>query len=186
MAQGTTNLHSFRNEWYKPGSAVKRAVWIVLSAIFFRHSLAAGSNYKRFILRMLGAKIGKGVVIKPSVQIKYPWKLSVGDHSWIGEHVWIDNLAEVNIGAHCCISQGALILCGNHDYTKSAFDLIIHPIIIENGVWVGAKSIVAPGAHLESHCVLSAGSCASGKLEAYSIYRGNPAIFVRQRTLTQS
>lgn len=186
MAQGTTKLDTFRNEWYQPGNAFKRVTWMLLSALFFRHSLAAGSSYKRLILKILGAKVGKGVVIKPSVQIKYPWKLTIGDHTWIGEHVWIDNLAEVQIGAHCCISQGALVLCGNHDYSKSSFDLVVHPITIENGVWIGAKSIVAPGAFLESHSVLSAGSCASGKLDAYCIYRGNPAIFVRQRTIDKS
>ena len=97
------------------------------------------------LLRMTGASVGAGVVIKPRVTIKYPWKLAVGNHSWIGEQVWIDNLDQVTIGAHVCISQGALLLCGNHDYKKPTFDLITGPIVLEDGVWIGAKASVALG-----------------------------------------
>lgn len=127
--------------------------------------------------------MGKRVVIKPHVRIKYPWKLTIGDYSWIGEGVWIDNLAEVNIGAHCCLSQGAFLLCGNHDYSKSTFDLMIGPIILKDGSWVGAKSIVCPNVVMESHSILSVGSVATKNLEAFKIYSGNPAIFVRERKI---
>ncbi|MFM7234888.1 MAG: colanic acid biosynthesis acetyltransferase WcaF, partial [Flavobacteriales bacterium] len=122
-------------------------------------------------------------VIKPHVCIKYPWKLSIGDFSWIGEHVWIDNLGEVSIGAHCCISQGAMLLCGNHDFTKSTFDLMVRDIVLEEGVWIGARSVVCPGVHCESHSVLAVGSIASTRLESYSIYRGNPAVKIKERVM---
>lgn len=130
---------------------------------------------------MFGASIGSSVVIKPRVTIKYPWKLAVGDHSWIGEQVWIDNLDQVTIGAHVCISQGALLLCGNHDYTKPAFDLITGPIVLEDGVWIGAKASLAPGVTCGSHSVLSMGSVASKDLETWKVYQGNPAVAVRER-----
>ena len=113
--------------------------------------------------------------------IKYPWKLVVGDHSWIGEQVWIDNLDQVTIGANVCISQGALLLCGNHDYKKPTFDLITGPIVLENGVWIGAKASLAPGVTCGSHSVLSMGSVASKDLEAWTVYQGNPAVAVRER-----
>lgn len=139
--------------------------------------------WKRNILRLFGARIGKGVVIKPHVQVKYPWKLEVGDHAWIGEHVWIDDLDEVTIGAHACISQGALLLSGNHDYSKSSFDLVVKPIRIEDGAWIGAKSVVTQGVTVGSHAVLTVGSVASSDLEAWGIYRGSPAVKVKERSI---
>lgn len=136
---------------------------------------------KRGVLRMFGAKIGKGVVIKPCVNIKYPWFLSVGDHSWIGENVWIDNLGKTEIGKNVCISQGALLLCGNHNYKKKTFDLVVGEIKLEEGVWIGARATVTGGVTCHSHAILTAGSVTSKDLDAYGIYRGNPATFVRER-----
>ncbi|MDP4687697.1 MAG: colanic acid biosynthesis acetyltransferase WcaF, partial [Salibacteraceae bacterium] len=102
---------------------------------------------------------------------------------WIGENVWIDNLDKVVIGKHVCISQGALILSGNHDFSKSTFDLIVQPITIEDGAWIGAKSVVTQGVTVASHAVLAVSSVASSSLESYSIYRGNPAVKVKERVI---
>lgn len=135
------------------------------------------------LLRLFGARVGKSVVIKPHVRIKYPWKLSIGDYTWIGEDVWIDNLDEVCIGANCCVSQGAFLLCGNHNYTKSTFDLMIGAITLEDGSWIGAKSTVCPGVTVGSHAVLSVGSVATKTLEPYGIYSGNPAMKVKERVI---
>ena len=116
-------------------------------------------------------------------RIKYPWMLCIGNYSWIGEGVWIDNLANVDIGANCCISQGAMLLCGNHNFSVSSFDLIVEYITLEEGVWLGAKSIVTQGVTCYSHSVLSVGSVASKNLEAYTINRGNPAEKIKSRTI---
>lgn len=183
MSPGFTDLSRFSNSWYQPGSAFKRVLWLLVSAVFFRHSLCLGSGYKRTLLRFFGAQIGKGVVIKPSVQIKYPWKLKVGDYSWLGEHCWIDNLGEVSIGAHCCLSQRSMLLCGNHDYTKANFDLLVGNITLENGAWLGAGAMIGPGVTMGSHSVLAAMSMASSDLKPYTIYRGNPAVEVRERRI---
>jgi putative colanic acid biosynthesis acetyltransferase WcaF len=136
------------------------------------------------ILRLFGSKVGQGVVIKPGVNIKYPWKLKVGNFVWIGENVWIDNLDFVNIMDNSCISQGAMLLCGNHNYSSTSFDLIINPITIETGVWIGAKCVLCPGVKAGSHSVLSAGSVASKDLDPYSIYKGNPAVKIRERVIS--
>ncbi len=136
------------------------------------------------MLRLFGARLGQGVIIKPAVNIKYPWLLSVGNHVWIGEQVWIDNLAPVTIGDHACLSQGAMLLTGNHNYQTPTFDLIIKPIVLENGAWVGAKALVCPGVTVYAHAVLAAGSVATRPLESYTIYQGNPAVAVRPRNLT--
>ncbi|MBL4624846.1 MAG: colanic acid biosynthesis acetyltransferase WcaF, partial [Flavobacteriales bacterium] len=172
------------NDWFEVGRPkIVVLVWYVFNTMVLNSYLIPISFLKRVLLRVFGAEIGKGVVIKPKVNIKYPWKLRVGDNTWIGENVWIDNLDLVEIGANVCISQGALILSGNHDYTNPSFNLIVKPIRIEEGVWIGAKSIVTQGVICKSHSILSVNSVANGNLEAYSIYKGNPAEKIRDREL---
>lgn len=183
MQDQATNLKQFDNSWYNPGSALVRFLWMMCSAVFFRHSLAVGSSHKRIILKLFGAQLGESIVIKPAVNIKYPWKLSIGDFSWIGENCWIDNLDQVTIGAHVCLSQGSFLLCGNHNYKKQSFDLMIAPITLEDGVWIGAQSTVCPGVTCHSHAVLSVGSVATKDLEAYSIYQGVPAVRIKARSI---
>lgn len=184
MHKARTNLARFDNSWYDPGAgAIKRFVWFVFNAAFFA-SWFPFSGFKVFLLRMFGASVGNGVVIKPCVNIKYPWRLAIGDNVWIGERVWIDNLVMVRIGSNACISQGAMLLTGNHDYKKSTFDLVTGEITLEEGAWIGAQSVVCPGVTCRTHSVLSVGSVAARDLEAYSIYRGNPAEKVRERVIT--
>lgn len=142
------------------------------------------SGLKVFLLRIFGAKVGKGVVIKPNVNIKYPWLLEIGDHTWIGERAWIDNLAPVKIGKNCCISQGAMLLCGNHNYKKPTFDLIVKPITLEDGAWVGALSVVCPGVTIKSHAILTVQSVAAETLEPFALYKGNPAVRIRERVIS--
>ena len=106
------NLSLYDNSWFNTGgSTIKRLLWYFINVLFFMNPLNPSSGLKVRLLRTFGAKIGKGVVIKPSVNIKYPWNLSIGDYTWIGEKVWIDNLVQTTIGANVCISQGAM-LCG--------------------------------------------------------------------------
>lgn len=176
-------LDRFENSDYHPGPWSMRVLWFLIQPLFISGRAPWPYSIKRSLLRLFGARIGKGVIIKPKVRIKYPWKLRIGDHAWIGESVWIDNLDDVTIGDHCCISQGAYLLCGNHDYTKPAFDLITRPIQIEDGAWVGAMSIVGPGAKLETESVLAAGSVGLGTLEARMVHQGNPAKPVRERQI---
>ena len=175
-----TDLSLYDNSWYDPGPAVKRALWYLVSLLFFKSALPF-SGLKTRLLRAFGAKIGRGVVIKPHVSIKYPWFLTVGDHTWIGEKVWIDNLTEVKIGSHVCLSQEAYLLTGNHNYKKPAFDLMIGKLVLEDGVWIGARATVCPGITCSSHAVLTVSSVATQNLEAYGIYSGNPAKLVKER-----
>lgn len=176
-----TDLSVYNNSWYKPGNSLKRITWHCINLIFFKSGFFPFYGLKRSLLRLFGGKIGKGVLIKPAVNIKYPWLLTVGDHVWIGENVWIDNVANVTLGNNVCLSQGALLLTGNHNYKKISFDLMIAEITLEDGVWIGARAIVCPGVTCKSHAILSVGSVATQNLEPYSIYLGNPAIKCRQR-----
>ena len=182
MSKPTVELSTFRNNWFDRGAPRwKELCWLIVSAAFFRQPLSLWNGAKIWWLRRFGAKIGRGVLVKPQVQIKFPWKLSIGDYTWIGENAWIDNLAPMDIGSNVCISQGAYLFTGNHDYKKTTFDLIVKPIVIEDGAWLGAKTIVCPGITVGSHAVLATGSVATGDLDAFSIYQGNPAVKVRQR-----
>ncbi len=179
-----TDLSQYKNTSYKPGkNFIIRTIWYFTNIIFLKSSFSVINSFKIFILRIFGAKIGKGVVIKPSVNIKYPWKLKIGDYSWIGENAWIDNLENVEIGNNVCISQGAMLLCGNHNYKKSSFDLMVGEIIIEDGVWIGAKSIVTAGVVCRSHAVLTVLSVATKNIEAYTINKGNPAQKIKSREI---
>lgn len=183
MERVKTDLSVYDNSFYSPGKNIfVRFIWYICNAILLKSSLP-GSFWRRRLLKLFGAKIGKKVVIKPCVNIKYPWKLEIGDYSWIGEQVWIDNLGCVKTGAHCCLSQGALLLCGNHNYKKQTFDLIVGDITLEDGVWIGAKATVTGNTLCESHSVLTAGSIASKQLQAYGIYTGNPAVKIKDRNI---
>lgn len=175
------DLSKYDNRWYQPGNKLKTTLWYFINVLFFLNPLIPVSGIKVILLKLFGASIGEGVVIKPGVNIKYPWMLEIGDHSWIGEKVWIDNLAEVKIGNNVSVSQGAMLLCGNHNYKKTTFDLIVKKIILEDGVWIGTKSVVCPGVICRSHSILAVNSVANKDLKAYSIYQGNPAVKVRDR-----
>ncbi|MEM1003196.1 MAG: WcaF family extracellular polysaccharide biosynthesis acetyltransferase [Bacteroidota bacterium] len=179
----TVDLSQYDNSWYQPGSKLKRLLWYVCNFILFKSYWFQVSALKVFILRLFGAKVGKRVVIKPNVNIKYPWFLKIGDNTWVGEGVWLDCLTVVDIGNNVCISQGALILNGNHDYKKSTFDLIVKPIVIEDGAWIGAKCTVTQGITIGYHSVLTAGSVASRSLEPYAIYKGVPAVKIKERQI---
>ena len=179
----STKLSTFNNSWYKPGSKLKILLWFFCNAFILQNKYNPFSGLKITFLKLFGAKIGKGVVLKQSISVKYPWKLTIGNYSWIGENVWIDNLDEVIIGNNVCISQGALLLCGNHNYKTSTFDLMIGKITLEDGVWIGAKSIVTQNVICFSHSILAVNSVANSNLEAFSIYKGNPAIKVRDRKI---
>ena len=179
-----TDLSTYNNSPFHPGgNTVKRALWYYLNAFFFKTSLVPFSGFKVFLLRAFGAKIGSGVIIKPCVNIKYPWHLRIGHHTWIGENVWIDCLVPVSVGNNVCISNGVMLLTGNHNYKKSSFDLITAGVTIEDGVWLGAGAMLMPGVKASAHAVLTAGSVATKNLEPYAVYQGNPAVKTRLRII---
>jgi len=179
-----TRLDLYNSGWYEPGSFCKRAAWYIVNCAFFKASFPLPQSIKIFLLKLFGARIaGYSGFIKPNVNIKYPWFLEIGNHVWIGEGAWIDNLAPIRIGNNVCISQGAHLLTGNHNYKKETFDLITGPIIIEEGVWIGAKAIICPGVTLKNHSVITAGSVMTTDAQPFIIYQGNPASPLRKREM---
>lgn len=156
---------------------------MLVSLLLFRLCPLKVSRLKCAVLRVFGAKIGRGVVIKPQVAITFPWKLTVGDQVWLGEQCWLLNLGPITIESHVCVSQRAFLCTGNHNYKSSAFDLIVKPIRVETGAWIGANALVGPGVTVGNHAVLTAGSVATGNLLPFKIYRGNPAVAVKDRVI---
>ena len=177
------DLSRFNNDWYSPGSFFKRASWFVINIIFFKSSLPYPNVLKVFLLRLFGIRAGNGIVIKTNVNIKYPWFLELGNNVWMGENCWLDNLGSVKIGSNVCISQGAFIFSGNHNYKKETFDLLVRDIVIEDGVWVGAKSIICPGVTLKTHSVISVGSIITADTEPYSIYKSFTTKKIKARAI---
>lgn len=176
-----TNLSKFTVGDYVAGPKWKVFIWLFFNYFIFNSAIPWPYSWKGSLLKLFGAQVGEGLVIKNKVRIKYPWKLQIGKNCWIGESVWIDNLENVLIGDNVCLSQGAMLLTGNHDYTVSDFPYRLGKIILEDGVWIGAKSVVCPGVLCKSHSILTVNSVATKELKEWTIYAGNPAVFVRER-----
>lgn len=170
---------------YSPGAPKwKQVLWYCIGDFLVQTYWLPFSCLKVKVLSLFGACIGMRVRIKPGVRIKFPWRLSIGDHSWIGERAWIDNLAPVKIGANCCISQAVYLCTGNHNWSRSSFDLVTKPIVINDHVWIAAKANVGPGVTIGDGAILSFGSTATEDMRPWSIYKGNPAVIKGKRTLS--
>lgn len=156
------------------------ALWLLAQPLLLSSPLP-GSRLRVLLLRLFGARIGNGVTIKPGVRVKFPWRLRVGNHSWIGEDVWLDNLAEIRIGSHCCLSQGAYLCTGSHDWSNPGFTLVTKPIVLEDQVWLSARSIVGPGVTVGEGAVLALGSIATRDLAGWHIHQGAPAMPLKSR-----
>jgi len=178
------NLAAYSLGKFNRGAKLPReALWILVSALLFRICPLTCSGLKCAVLRFFGARVGHGVVIKPTVKITFPWKLTLGDDVWLGEECWLLNLAPITIGNSVCVSQRAFLCTGNHNYKSTTFDLETKPINIENGAWVCANAFVGPGVTVGTHAVLTVGSVASKDLQPFGIYQGNPALYIKQRAI---
>ncbi len=177
-----------RNDLFDPRHGLDRGrsrlaelAWYGCKCLFFLPAFPWPSGWRCRWLRLFGAEIGQGVVIKPRVNIHLPWKLSVGDHAWIGEEVFILNFEPVRIGAHACISQRAFLCTGNHDYREVAMPYRNRPVTIGDGAWVGAQAFVGPGVTLGDEAVAAAGSVVTHSLPAAMVCAGNPCRPVKPR-----
>ena len=174
-------LAGFKSNYIVEKSKLMQLIWYLISIVFFESSIFHQYRLKSWLLKLFGAKVGLGLIIKPKVYIKYPWRLEIGHDVWIGEGVRIDNLALVKLGSNVCVSQNAFLLTGNHNYRSAAFELMTGPITIEDEVWVGASSVVCPNTVLSQGTIITVGSVISGTTNANRVYRGNPAIDIKPR-----
>ncbi len=172
------DLSRYRVTGYSPGrSRLVQVLWYLCSAAVFQSPWFPCSALKVWLLRLFGASVGRGVVIKPCVRIKFPWRLQVGDFVWIGESVWIDNLAVVTIGSNVCLSQGVYLCTGSHDFGRVTFDLITRPIAISDRVWICAMAVVLPGTRVGTDCLIAAGTVIRGDIPAGSrLFAAPPSV----------
>lgn len=185
--QSKTDLSVYTVGDYTPGRGrIVQLLWHFVSLVCFESGLLPTKRCKPTLLRWFGAKIGTGVVFKTHVRIKYPWRLEIGDHTWIGQNVWIDTIVPVRIGSHACISQGVYFCTGSHDHTKPTFDLIPQPITVEDGAWVAANALLLPGVSIGHNALVAAGSVVTKSVESSAIVGGNPARPIGQRELRGS
>jgi putative colanic acid biosynthesis acetyltransferase WcaF len=178
------DLSRFDSRGFDRGaSAPREALWLLVRSVVFLACPMPWYALRRALLRQFGARIGRGVVIKPQAKIAFPWKLEVGDHAWLGEESWILNLAPVTIGRDACVSQRAFLCAGNHDWTDPRFRLLAQPIRIGDGAWIGASAFVGPGVTVGNGAVATAGSVVTDDLPADMVCSGNPCRPVKRRGL---
>ena len=167
---------------YTTGEQLQRVLWGV-GRLFFRFSPRPCFGWRRFVLRCFGAEIGKQVNTYPSTQIYFPWNLTVGDWSAIGEEAFIYNLGKITIGERVTISHRAHLCAGTHDYTRADLPLLKPAIEIKNQVWICAEAFVGPGVVVGEGAVVGARAVATRNVEPWTVVTGNPARVIKQRVL---
>jgi putative colanic acid biosynthesis acetyltransferase WcaF len=170
------DLAQYRNPEFERGvPAWKEGAWWLVRSCLFAPWFPTPSSWKVAALRAFGAKVGQGVVIRSRVNITFPWRLEVGDHVWIGDEVLILSLAQVRIGSNVCISQRAFLCTGSHDFAKPTFDLMIRPITVGDGCWIGAQAFVGPGVVFGDSSRCFAGAVVTKEVAAGAAVGGVPA-----------
>ena len=161
-------------------SKLIEAAWIISRTIVFCHFVPS-SAARVWLLRLFGAHIGQGVVIKPGVKIKFPWRLEIGNYVWLGEDAWIDNLALVSVGDNTCISQGAYLCTGSHNWKSENFDLITKPISIGPKVWIAARATIGPGIIIGEGSVVCLGCTVTTDIAPWVVWSQSQAPIIKAR-----
>lgn len=175
-------LNLYNQEGYSRGrSGAVVLLWWLVQATLFRCSPQPMYGFRRFLLRLFGARVGRGVKVRPSVTITYPWKVSIGDHSWIGDRAELYSLERIEIGAHCVVSQRSYLCTGSHDAGDVAFSLVVKPIVIEDGAWVASDAFLYPGVTVGAMAVVAARSTVLKDVPAGEIHAGSPAKYLKER-----
>lgn len=152
--------------WGKPKLFV--FTWNIFERLFVTNSWQISSGFRRYVLRLFGANIGENVILRPRMRVQFPWKLTIGDNSWIGDGVWIHNQDFVSIGHDVVISQECFITTGSHAHRKD-MGLITNPVVIESGTWITSRCMVLGGTHVGESTLVKPMSVISGKIPPNSI-----------------
>jgi putative colanic acid biosynthesis acetyltransferase WcaF len=160
-------------------------LWWIVQSLFFHTSPQVMYGWRRFLLRIFGATIGKGVLIRPSASVTYPWQLTIGDWSWVGDHATLYSLGEIWIGESTVISQHTYLCTGSHDYSRPTFDLYAEPIHVMSEAWVAAHVFVGPGVMIGRGAVIGARSVVLHNVPPMMMCSGNPLKIVRIRPTQQ-
>lgn len=190
LAQPLDGLNGSQHRQMQPESSpwsfkekLGRAIWMVVGRTIFRMSFHNWYGFRSRLLRMFGAKIGKHVAIRPSVNIEVPWMIEIEDDATIGDHAILYSLGMIKIGKRAIISQYAHLCAGTHDYTDHTFRLLRTPVTIGDDVWIGADAFIGPGVHVGSLSVVGARSSTYKDLPERQVFVGNPAKPIKEREL---
>jgi putative colanic acid biosynthesis acetyltransferase WcaF len=159
-------------------------LWQILQQTLFGLSPQPLYAWRRALLRLFGAKIGRNVLIRQTARITYPWKLEIGDCSWVGDYVELYNLDTIKIGQHSVVSQRSYLCTGSHDYQNVAFPYKTAPIVIGDQVWVATDVFIAPGVTIERGAVIGARSTVMDDIPPAVVALGAPAVPQRTRAPT--
>ncbi|QNK76810.1 colanic acid biosynthesis acetyltransferase WcaF [Winogradskyella sp. PAMC22761] len=178
------NLEEFKvPKNFRGRSKVVVQLWWIVEKTLFACSPQFFYGWRRFLLRSFGAKIGKKVLIRPSVKITYPWKVSIGDYSWVGEDCVLYSLGNIMIGKHVAIAHGVYFNTGMHDHTKKKFDIGYKSVVVEDEAWITNDVYIAPGVHIGRGCVIGARSNVFKNMPEGFICYGNPANVIKKRNI---
>lgn len=168
-----------RAAWDQP--AWKVYLWAVCELLFVTNPWQISSGVRVRVLRAFGAKIGSNVIFRPRTRVKFPWKLTVGDRTWIGEGVWMHNQDDISIGHDVVISQESFLTTGSHAHRRD-MALLTRPVRIEAGAWVTSRCVVLGGSDIGRSALVRPLSLVAGeKVAAGEIWGGNPLRYVGQR-----
>jgi putative colanic acid biosynthesis acetyltransferase WcaF len=168
-------------EGFRGKSAWFVQLWWIVERLLFRPSPQAMYGWRVFLLRSFGANIGKNVILRPSVAIVYPWHLSIGDYSWIGDDVVLYTLGRISIGCHTVVSQRSYLCAGSHNSNHLSFTITNDPIVIEDECWVASDVFVCPGVTIGFGTIVAARSTVTRSLPSDSVAMGSPARIVALR-----
>jgi putative colanic acid biosynthesis acetyltransferase WcaF len=180
------DLRRYDQSWFDRGrSGWYILLWWLVQAIAFPLTPHSFHTARVSLLRLFGAHIGKGVSIRPTARFTYPWKVHIGDYSWIGDDVVLYSLDKITIGEHCVISQKSYLCTGSHDLQDPAFGLKTGAIAIGNGAWVAADCFIAPGVQIGANAVIGARSNVLSNIPNQQVCWGNPCRPRYSRTYTE-
>lgn len=165
---------------------LRRFTWNVVQATAIRLSPGRAMGWRRFWLRLFGAKVGKLAGIRPTTRIMHPWLLTLEDFAMLGDSVTVYNLGQVTVGEHSVVSQNTHLCAGTHDYTKPDLPLIRSTITIGRGVWVCADAFIGPNVTVADNSVIGARAVVVSNIEPGVVVAGNPAKVVKQREMNTS
>jgi putative colanic acid biosynthesis acetyltransferase WcaF len=177
------NLSTYRTppDWHPGAPLLVQTLWFCCGSPLLSARWLPGSDWRVMVLRAFGARIGPGCRLKPGLRVKFPWRLHVGHSCWLAEDAWLDNLAPITLGDRVCLSQGAYLCTGNHNFRSPGFDLLLGPITIGSDAWIAARAVLAPDSVIGPGAVVALGAVVSGTVPAGVIVRGNPAVVVGHR-----
>jgi putative colanic acid biosynthesis acetyltransferase WcaF len=155
-------------------------LWALCELLLVTNPFQVSSDVRVRVLRLFGAKIGEGVIMRPRLRVKFPWKLSVGARSWIGEDVWIHNQDRIEIGSDVVVSQGSFLTTGTHAF-RSDMALETRPVVIEDGVWITTRCVVLAGSRIRRSALVLPNTVVSGEVPAGTLFGTPSGLVVGQR-----